>query len=525
MSSPNRRIFLNIIATYGRSVFALVCGLLTGRWLLMVLGHSDYGLYGVVGGLTAFISFFNSMLSGSIGRYYAVAVGRASKSTDGSGLELCREWFNTALFVHTVAPSVLMLTGYPLGAWAIEHWLTIPADRVADCVWVFRFVCLSCFIGMVNVPFNAMYVAKQYIAELTIYSVSTTAINFVVMYYMVMHPGYWLVKYAAYMCALSIVPQIIISVRAVMVFPECRVRKDYLVSWERMRSLGVFVGWQTFSTLGYLLRVQGTAILVNKMFGPIMNAAMAVANNLAGQTNSLSGALNGAFSPAIMNLEGAGEREKMLKMSYRSCKFGVILCLIFAIPLSLESEAVLTLWLKDPPPLAWAACLITLATILMDQATRGVNISVEAHGKIGLYSFVYGVLSILGLPFAWLLVHFSIGGFLSVFVAIFVFRAASSIAGAIISEHLIGFSFAYWIKSVIFKGILVISLSLTGGLAVKLLFMDKFWVRLLFVFSLSEALFLFFAWILLLDVEEKKFVCSKICWLWGKVRRPNEQLD
>ena len=55
--TSNKRIFLNVVATYGRSLFALLCGLFTSRWILMALGEVDYGLMGVVGGLTAFISF------------------------------------------------------------------------------------------------------------------------------------------------------------------------------------------------------------------------------------------------------------------------------------------------------------------------------------------------------------------------------------------------------------------------------------------------------------------------------------
>ena len=49
--SPNRRIFLNIVATYGWSLYALVCGLFINRWVLAV-GKSEFGLYGVVGGMT-----------------------------------------------------------------------------------------------------------------------------------------------------------------------------------------------------------------------------------------------------------------------------------------------------------------------------------------------------------------------------------------------------------------------------------------------------------------------------------------
>ena len=51
--SPNKRIFLNIVATYGRSLFALVCGLFISRWVLAALGKTDFGVYGVVGGMIA----------------------------------------------------------------------------------------------------------------------------------------------------------------------------------------------------------------------------------------------------------------------------------------------------------------------------------------------------------------------------------------------------------------------------------------------------------------------------------------
>ena len=39
--SPNRRIFLNIVATYGRSLYALVIGLFCGRWTLMAVGAAE----------------------------------------------------------------------------------------------------------------------------------------------------------------------------------------------------------------------------------------------------------------------------------------------------------------------------------------------------------------------------------------------------------------------------------------------------------------------------------------------------
>lgn len=81
--SPNRRIFLNIVATYGRSLFALVCGLFTSRWVLAALGKTDFDLYSVVGGMMVFIAFPNALLNVVTGRFYEYAEGLAQKSAGG----------------------------------------------------------------------------------------------------------------------------------------------------------------------------------------------------------------------------------------------------------------------------------------------------------------------------------------------------------------------------------------------------------------------------------------------------------
>ena len=196
--TPKQRIALNIVATYGRSLYSLIIGLFVGRWVLMALGKTDFGLVGLIGGLTAFITFLNNLLASAVGRFYAVQVGASRKIVDPTAaINECRKWFNTALSIHTVVPIILMLFGYPIGRWTIENFLEIPIDRVMDCVWVWRFTCASCLIAMFNVPFQAMYTAKQEIAELTIYSFATTTLNAIFVCYMASNPGYWLLTTGA----------------------------------------------------------------------------------------------------------------------------------------------------------------------------------------------------------------------------------------------------------------------------------------------------------------------------------------
>ena len=64
--TANSRIILNFIATYGRSVYALLLGLFSARWILGALGKSDFGLFGVVGSIIIVIGFLNGVLGGAV---------------------------------------------------------------------------------------------------------------------------------------------------------------------------------------------------------------------------------------------------------------------------------------------------------------------------------------------------------------------------------------------------------------------------------------------------------------------------
>ena len=510
--SPNRRILLNIVATYGRSLYALVLGLFTARWTLQILGHVDYGLMGVVGGLTGFISFFNSWLAMAVARFYAISVGKLSVSSNPQdALEECRKWFSTAMFIHTVVPVILMLIGYPIGEWAVKNFLTIPADRVSDCVWVFRFVCVTCFVGMVSVPVNAMYTAKQYIAELTVYSFVTTTINACILYYMLMHPGVWLAKYAFFTCCLSVLPQVIITIRGWWIFEECRLRLRYCISIERFKGLAYFVGWWSFGCFGGLLRGQGIQILVNKYFGPQVNASMTVANSVNAHTTTLSVAMIGAFQPAIVSACGAGDEDRMRALAYRASKFSMLFILVFMLPLALELNEVLRLWLINPPQYVYGLCMVVFATTLIDKSAVGHMLAVNAKGKIAMYQAVLGTSLLLSLPIAWLFCALGYGVY-SVVVALFLTMAFCAIGRVWFARTLAGMSARYWVFSIILPVFTVTALGTVAGLLARLFMVESF-ARIVVTAIFCEAAFIPLVWFVLFDKTEREFVLRKIPWL------------
>ena len=516
MLSENRRIILNVCATYGRSVYALAVGLFSARWVLQALGVVDYGIFGLIGGLTFFISYLNGIVGGAVGRFYAVAVGKESVVYE-AGLAECRMWFTTAVFVNTVIPVALVVCGYPIGVYAIRHWLVIPGDKIAASIWVWRFVCASCFVGMVNIPFQAMYVAKQLIAELTIYSFVSTTCNAIIVYYMASHANDWLVHYSFWHCLVVAGPMLIIAVRAVFVFKECRIVPKFILCWKNIREVGSFGLWTSWGGFGTLLSMQGQALLVNRYFGPKVNAAFTVGTNLSGQCNTLAGSMIGAFSPAIYNAWGAGMYERARQLATCASKFGTLFVMLFALPLSLEIREVLAIWLGDVPTYAAELCVCVLVTNIIDKASVGQMLTVNANGIVAVYQAFLGTALVATLPIGWLLIKCDVGP-CSIGFSLIITMVICSIGRALLARRLVGMSARLWLCQVIFPLSLVALPSLAAGFLPRV-FLRESVIRVVITTLSVEIVLLPLSWRVLLTLTERQYICSRLRLVLNRLKR------
>ena len=506
--TANRRIWLNIAATYARNAYSLALGLVTARWLLLSLGQTDYGLFGVVGGLIAFVTFFNRLLAGAVSRFYAIAIGQSKrKGNREAGLQECRRWFTAAVSVHTVVPLVLVAIGWPLGIYAVDHWLVIPPDRVAACHWVWRFACLSAFVGMVNVPFRAMYTAKQEIAELTVLNVMSATLNAGLLYYMVSHPGDWLARYAFWHCLLAILPRLLICARALVVYPECRLRRDCLWNFGDIRKIASYAGWNAIGSIGKIVRAKGMMVLVNQMYGPAQNAAVSVATRLASRTNTFAQSIVTSISPAIISAHGAGKRERMLRLVFRVSKLGGMLVVLASLPLLLEVQEVMRLWLKKPPAESPFLCACVLVVLLLGKISSGERIAIAASGRMAAYQMGTGLVNILAIPTAWLMMRNGLGlatvGYVSIGAAVL------GVAQRVFFAHrLAGIPAGDWLRRVVLP---LAGLILAGGAVALIprLAMAASLLRIVATTLAAEAVMLPVSWLVVIDVEERAYVREK----------------
>ncbi len=496
------RVAVNTIASYGRTVFAMALGLFSGRWVLQALGPVDYGLVGVVGSAIVFITFLNGITSNSVARFLALSIGK------GDPRETSR-WFNAALSIHTILPGVLILIGWPIGEWAIEHFFNIPPDRLWTARWVFRMSLASSFFGMTTTPFMAMFVAKQHILETSLWSIVNSTIHFCFIFLLTKYKGDAWLLYSGGTVFIAILTGLCQVLRARVLFAECRLHFAYWWTASHVRPLFVYAGWQLFGGVASILRRQGCTILLNKYFNPVafphVNASYTVGTHVAGYTQTLSAALQSALTPEIMASEGRGERARMLEHANRASKFSVYLVTLFAIPVLFEIDFLLLKWLKTPPLLAGSFCSLLLASLIIEKATFGHMLAVNATGDIAGYQLIVGGTHLLTFPLAWLLLARGYSP-LSVSWAAVAIMCVASIGRIAWARTKVGLSPAGWARGVLVPCLVTFGLCAAVAALVQRHMPEPSWNRLLLVGAGSLATWSACGWLVVLTLQERRFV-------------------
>ena len=474
---------------------------------MSALGKSDFGLFGVVGSIIVCVQLLNIVMSNAVARYYAYAIGEARCLSAEKGTKLLSEWFNSALTIHFVLPTVLVAIGYPIGIWAIENWLVIPEGRIYACIWVFRMSLAAAFFNMVSVPYIAMYKASQLIVELTVWDILRSLITFTGAFAL-LYVGYD--KLIFYATIMSIAPTIVVLIqicRARNRFLFCRVCMHRLFDLRKIRQVAAFGVCDLFSSLGVVVRDHGAALIINKMFGSVINSAYNIANQLSSQANALANSMHGALMPAVTSHEGEGRHDEAIALSHRSCKLCALLVLIFAIPLFIEADEVLRLWLVDPPEYAADLCRCVLASIVCAKIGLGYHMAILAVGKVGLYQFTLGMVSYFTVFLMYIFAK--LFGVIGIGYAIIANSMALSIIRVLFAHYIVGIGLCYWVFRIVIPISIAMVLSFVVGGIVVHIFPQSFTriclttVAAIFILMTSSAFIVF-------DRGERRFVLNII---------------
>lgn len=508
--NDGRRIFFNALATYGRSLVALVCGLCTSRWALNALGVRDFGLWGMIGGLIGFVSFFNNILYGAVSRFYAFSIGASrGRNADESGLRDCQGWFSSAVGLFLVLSVAAGLAGTFAGDWFICHSLSIPADRLDVCRKIWVISCVSCAGTMLAAPCQAMFCAKQEIAEMTVYPIVAQVMFLCFGYYMSCHERDWLLPYAVASGVYALALMLVLSIRAFVAYPECRLRVRALFNLARARRILAFAGGCSLIGTVQMLNTTCGAILVNRLLGPVLNATVAIGNKVNDNTVSCSNAITAAFMPALTQAAGSGNLEKMRGYAYQMCCIATCVAMIFVLPLLAEMEFVLRFWLKNPPPDAAPMCACLLVATTCDLLLSGFTVSVSALGRVAKCYACEACARALMIPLAWYLIARGQCGVVGIGYALAATAFLALLVKLYFGHVLAGLSVGVWLRRVLCPIILSTAVA-AGVLLLVRIGMDPSLLRLAVSVVTGDLMLVAMFWFVVLDGAMRSRVFAKV---------------
>lgn len=399
--STASRVIKNTGYLYIKMGITMFVSLYSTRLILASLGASDFGIFNVVGGAIAMLGFLNSTMAHATQRFMSYAEG------EGNMDNKCKI-FNVSLILHllTAIITVILLLGvmYPL----FNGIFTIEPDRIYSAQIVYICLIVSTFLTIINVPYDAVMNAHENMLYYSIIGIFESLLRLGIAFICVYTREDKLVVYGVLMSCVPLITLSIMKLYCHKHYEECVISP--LKYWDLglVKQIASFSGWNFLTAISSLFSAQGIGIVLNHFFGTVLNAAQGIANQVNGALSTFSSNMMKALNPVITKSAGAGNIDAMNQATLAGCKFSALLTMFFAVPLSLEINYVLDIWLKDVP--CWATTFVVLQlvqSIIMQMANSAAT-SVYAQGDIKHYAIWKSVMNIMPVLLTWF--AFSLGG-------------------------------------------------------------------------------------------------------------------
>ena len=299
-SDNNKRIAKNTLLLYVRMFFMMGIALYTSRVVLNTLGVEDYGIYNVVGGLVSMFGLLNGSMSSATQRYITFELGKG----DGKSLN---KIFSLSLQIHALIAIVTVLLVESVGLWFLYNKMTIPPERMTAAFWVLQASALTFIFSIMSVPYNADIIAHERMSAFAYISIIEAVLKLAIVYMLLVVPFDKLIVYAILLAVVQLSIQFCYMVYCHRHFPESRYR--HVKDWRLFKEMTSFAGWNMFGGLSSISFNQGLSMLLNVFFGPVVNAARAVATQVQGAIQMFITNFQMALNPQIVKTYAQGEFE------------------------------------------------------------------------------------------------------------------------------------------------------------------------------------------------------------------------
>lgn len=398
-ATSNKRILKNTIFLYFRMMILMFVSFYTSRIVLNVLGVENYGIYNVVGGIVAMLSFVNSSMALATNRYLAFAIGKRDRI-------LLQRTFNTSVIIHIIIALIILLLGETIGLWYFYTYLNIPEESLGLAMWVYQLSIITAMMSIINVPYTALTTAHEDMGVYAYLSLAEGGMKLGIAFLLTITVFSNIKWYAIFTFFISVFVFFFWRILDAKRYPYCKYKIGEFDSLLFKEMFG-FVSWQLIGSVSWVLRNQGANLVLNYFFGPILNTARTLSIQVNGGVTALVNNFQAASNPQIVKHFSRDDLASMQNLLFRSSKMSFILIFIFAFPVIWEVEPILRFWLDENPPYAVIFVRLALVATIVDSFSGMLQQTALATGNIRKYTKIVTIIMLSYI--LWVYIFYKLG--------------------------------------------------------------------------------------------------------------------
>ncbi|MFR9502505.1 MAG: oligosaccharide flippase family protein [Rikenellaceae bacterium] len=472
-SANNKRVAKNTILLYFRTIVVMVVSLYTSRVVLQNLGVDDFGIYSVVGGVTAMFGLISGGLSLSVTKFLNIEMSKPGEKD-------LNKVFSTSVTIHIALAVIFFILAELVGPWFINNKLVISADRLQAANLVFHCSIITFAINLLSVPYNACIIANENMKIFAYVSILEVILKLSVAFALTLFLFDKLILYGILMLSVSIIIRVVYQIYCRRNYKESK----YTFVFDKVlaKQMFGFAGWSFIGSSSVLLSNQGINVLLNMFQGPAVNAARAIAVQVNGAVTAFVTNFTTALNPQITKSYGAKDLDRFKMLMINGSRLAFALLIIITTPLIIKGHVVLRLWLGEVPNHTFAFVQLILLSAISESMSLTFTTGLLSTESVRKVQILVGGCRLLNLPLSYVALY--LWGIPEITMVIYIVISQINLFIEIyLLKEFVSFSISRYVKTIYLKHISILFLSLfttyifnlfvadsVGGLALTTLF-------------------------------------------------------
>lgn len=393
MLDKNKLMVKNTMYLYIRMIVSLLISLYTGRAFLEALGVDDFGIYNVVGGFVALLSVLTGTIESAARRFITFSLGKGD-------VDIIKRTFSTFNSLYFLIALIVFSIGECICYLLLDDILLLPEGRVEAAYFVFHCSLVSFCIDLIAIPCKALIVGHEHLNFFAIISIGESLFKLVIVWLLYVSPFDRLKTYALLLCLVSVCCRTTYTIYCNRHFKESR-NLSFKVDRNIFKEAFSYSFWVIIGSSSGVLKEQGVNVIINMFSGVAMNAARGVSMRVYGVVGQFANSIGTSISPQITKSYASGNINRSIRLTFLMSKVQGVLLFLLSIPLIIEAEYVLGIWLVEVPAYSVS---FTQAAMLLCVARTFHNSVIHIYlavGKVKWVQIVSGGFMLMNLPICY----------------------------------------------------------------------------------------------------------------------------